>query len=377
MCTLDGARSNLATKMTKPLPRFRDVLESTARGLYCPARDFYVDPWQPVDRALITHAHSDHARWGSGAYLAVESCRTLLHLRLGANIALETLSYGESKMIGSARVSFHPAGHILGSSQIRIEVGGAVAVVSGDYKRQADRTCHPWEPVACDLFVTESTFGLPVFRWEGTEKVVHEIIQWWSRNRAAKRTSVILAYAVGKSQRLIAELCEIAGRDAADEMYVHGALLGPNNAYRAAGVNLPEICSAAAMPSDLDWSNAIVFAPPSAQNSPWLSRFKDPSIAMASGWMAIRGTRRRRSMDRGFVVSDHADWRDLQTSIEECHPQELWVTHGFASTLARYQTELGLFSRAIETRFTGDEDDPGQDSGSEPLAHDAVPGSQP
>jgi len=338
-------------------PRFRNALECTSKGLYCPAGDFYIDPWNPVDRAVITHAHSDHARWGSKAYLAAEPCRTLLNLRLGAGISLETLSYGETKTIGSARVSLHPAGHILGSAQVRIEVDHAVAVISGDYKRQKDITCDAWEPLPCHLLVSESTFGLPVFRWEPTEIVADRILQWWVRNQSEHRTSVLLAYAVGKSQRLIAELCRVAGEDAHQEMYVHGALLGPNAAYAAAGVILPELRSAAAMPRGHDFEKALIFAPPSAQNSPWMSRFKDSSVAMASGWMAIRGTRRRRSVDRGFVVSDHADWNDLQTSIAECAPEQLWVTHGFSETLARYQTELGRDALSLETRFSGDDDE--------------------
>ena len=351
-------------------PRFRNLLECTPRGLYCPAGDFYIDPWQSVDRAVITHAHADHARWGSRAYLATNSCRSLLQLRLGAGIHLETLPYGEPITIGSARVSLHPAGHILGSSQVRIEANGAIAVVSGDYKRQMDPTCEPWEPLHCHLYVTESTFGLPVFRWQETDVVIREVLQWWSKNRAEKRTSILLAYAVGKSQRLIAEILRLTGPEAASDMFVHGALLGPNHAYRASGVNLPDIPSAASMPRDHDWSGRLILAPPSAQNSPWLDRFKDASIAMASGWMAIRGTRRRRAMDRGFVLSDHADWRELQDSIEQCKPEELWVTHGFAKTLARFQSELGIMSRAIDTRFTGDEDEANADLEVEPVKSD-------
>lgn len=349
-----------------PTPRFRDLLECTPRGLYCPAGDFYVDPWLSVDRAIITHAHADHARWGSRCYLATDSCRALLNLRLGANIPLETLPYGEPKTIGSARVSLHPAGHVLGSSQVRIEVDGSVAVVSGDYKRQPDRTCAPWEPVPCHLYVTESTFGLPVFRWQDSDHVIQNVLQWWERNRSEKRTSVLLAYAVGKSQRLISEILNIAGTEAAGDMYVHGALLGPNNAYRASGIELPDLPSAASLPRNHDWKGALIVAPPSAQNSPWLDRFKDASIAMVSGWMAIRGTRRRRAMDRGFVLSDHADWSDLHKSIEECNPEELWVTHGFAKTLARYQTELGRPSLAIDSRFTGDDEQASQDREPDP-----------
>jgi putative mRNA 3-end processing factor len=354
--------------MNRSQHRFRNVLECTARGLYCPAGDFYIDPWRAVDCAVITHAHSDHARWGSKAYLAAEPGRELLRWRLGEEIALETLRYGETRSIGSARVSLYPAGHILGSAQVRIEVDGVVAVVTGDYKRQRDATCTPWEPVPCHLYVTESTFALPVFRWPSIQTIIEEIENWWLGNQADHRTSVLLAYAVGKSQRLIAELCRRMGNDGASEILVHGALIGPNHAYRMSGVAIPELESASSQARNHDWSKALVIAPPSAQNSPWLSRFKNPSLAMASGWMGIRGTRRRRALDRGFVLSDHADWEELQASIEECQPEAVWATHGFAETMARYQSELGRDARAIETRFTGDSEQVDEEAGGDPIA---------
>jgi putative mRNA 3-end processing factor len=324
--------------------------------MYCPAGDFYIDPWAAVDRAIVTHAHSDHARSGSLAYLAAESSGPLLRLRLGNAIPLQTLSYGQRIRLGRAIVSLHPAGHILGSSQVRIEVDGVVAVVSGDYKRQSDRTCANCEPVPCDLFVTESTFGLPVFRWKPTKTVVDEILAWWSANQSERRPSLLLAYAVGKSQRLISEICSAAGRDASKDMFVHGALLGPNAAYRESGVDLPELPSVASMPRNHDWSRSLLLAPPSAHNSAWMDRFRGVSVGMASGWMGIRGTRRRRAIDRGFVLSDHCDWRDLLSSIEECKPREVWVTHGFTGVLSRYQSEQGRESKVIETRFSGEED---------------------
>lgn len=350
-----GVCSQVANMMSQ-LPSFGRLLVSTPQGLYCPAGDFHIDPWSGVDRAIITHAHSDHARSGSKTYLAAEASRSLLQLRLGASISLETLSYGQRVRVGEAIVSLHPAGHILGSAQVRIEVDGRVAVVSGDYKRQCDKTCAAWEPVRCNLLVTESAFGLPVFRWQPTDRVIQEVVAWWQRNQSEHRPSLLFAYAVGKSQRLIAEICAVLGSEASRDMYVHGALLGPNSAYREAGVAIPELSSAASMPKQHDWSRALIFAPPSALNTPWMDRFRNCSTAMASGWMGIRGTRRRRAIDRGFVLSDHGDWQDLLLSIEECSPEEVWVTHGFSGVLSRYQTEVGRCARVVETHFSGEDD---------------------
>lgn len=334
-----------------------ELLQVRPGGLYCPAGDFYIDPWSSVGRAVITHAHSDHARWGSEQYLASNDSRTLLELRLGKGIKLQTLPYGEKMIIGSATVSLHPAGHILGSSQVRIEVDGKVALVTGDYKLQDDPTCSAWEPVRCDLMVTESTFGLPVFRWPTISEVTGNILQWWRENQAERRTSILLGYAVGKSQRMIAELLEASSQESSNEMFIHGALIGPMVAYRVAGVSLPALRSISEMPGKHDYSQALIFAPPAAQNSPWMKRFPDASVAMASGWMAIRGTRRRRNVDRGFVVSDHVDWTDLAKAIELCNPTELWVTHGFSDVVARYQSELGRQARPIVTQFVGDDAD--------------------
>jgi putative mRNA 3-end processing factor len=334
-----------------------ELLQIRPSGLYCPAGDFYIDPWSSVGRAIITHAHSDHARWGSEQYLASNDSRTLLELRLGKGIKLQTLPYGEKMIIGSATVSLHPAGHILGSSQVRIEVDGRVALITGDYKLQDDPTCLPWEPVRCDLMVTESTFGLPVFRWPAMSEIVGDILNWWKANQTEGRTSVLLGYAVGKSQRMIVELLQSSDQVASHEMFIHGALIGPLAAYRAAGVNIPALRSISEMPGKHDYSRALIFAPPAAQNSPWMKRFPNASVAMASGWMAIRGTRRRRNVDRGFVVSDHVDWTDLAKAIELCSPTDLWVTHGFSDVVARHQTELGRKARPIETKFVGDDAD--------------------
>ncbi len=272
-------------------------------GLYCPAGDFFVDPWQPVDTAVLTHAHSDHARWGSKQYFAEASSEAILRSRLGMDIRLCSREYGERWKQGKAWVSLHPAGHLLGSSQVRIEVDGRVAVVSGDYKRQADPTCLPFEVVPCDLFVTESTFGLPVFRWPSSDSVFASIHQWWRDNQAAGRTSLLMAYALGKSQRLLSGLDASIG-----PICLHGAVHGPTELYREQGVRLPETFTVSQASEDIDWSRSLVLAVPSAQGTPWLRRFGEVSTAMASGWMAIRGTRRRRAIDRGFVMSDHVDW---------------------------------------------------------------------
>jgi putative mRNA 3-end processing factor len=337
---------------------YSHLLECTRRGLYCPAGDFYIDPWDRVDRAILTHAHADHARWGCKRYLAARSSEALLRVRLSNTIDLQTLDYGQSLRIKDALVSLHPAGHILGSSQVRIEVDGQVALITGDYKLQADPTCTAWEPVGCDLMVTESTFGLPVFRWPKTETVIEQLVAWWEENKRNGRTSLILAYSVGKAQRLIAEVLRKCGPEAAKDIAVHGAMLGPNRAYRESGVEIPELPSAASLSSDHDWSQALVLGPPSSQATGWTKRFSDPSIAMASGWMAIRGPRRRRNVDRGFVVSDHVDWPDLLNAIQACSPQSVWVTHGFSEVVAKYLIHSGIQAEVLHTQFQGEESEP-------------------
>lgn len=336
------------------MARFQHLLQVTPAGLYCPAGDFYIDPWRSVNRAIITHAHSDHARSGSAHYLAADPSKSLLQLRLGMDIDLQTLPYGESLTLGEAVVTFFPAGHILGAAQIRIEHRGQIALITGDYKLQTDATCTPWEPVACHLMVTESTFGLPVFHWPSTSQIIDEVILWWQENQRAKRTSVVFAYSVGKAQRILMELSQRSS--GLGPVWLHGAMLGPMRAYRDSGVKLPEYESASSAPNGTDFSSALIIAPPSAQQSPWMNRFKEVSVASASGWMAIRGTRRRRNLDRGFVLSDHVDWGDLNRAVDLCNPEELWVTHGFSETFARYQNEKGRKALPLKTEFQGEID---------------------
>jgi putative mRNA 3-end processing factor len=321
------------------------------RGLYCEAGGFHIDPWRPVPNAIITHAHGDHARRGMGRYLGSTEGARVLRTRMGADANIDTLPYGEEVTIGSTRVSFHPAGHILGSSQIRVEHKGEVWVVSGDYKVFPDRTCTPFEPVKCHTFVTESTFGMPIYRWPDPALVSREINTWWRENQQAGRTSLLMGYALGKAQRLIGLLDPSIG-----PIYTHGAVEALTQDYRDSGIDLPPTTLVVGNPKGFDWSTGIVIAPPSVQGTVWMRKFGDVSMAFASGWMMIRGTRRRRAVDRGFVVSDHADWPELLSAIHETGCERVLATHGSVAILVRWLREQGLAADGLETRFEGDED---------------------
>lgn len=333
------------------------VLTMTSAGLYCEAGDFYIDPWKPVERAVITHAHGDHARWGSHAYLCSAEGEAVLRARLDPAARVQSVSWGESFQLGEARLSLHPAGHILGSAQVRVEVRGEVWVVSGDYKAEPDATCTPFEPIRCHTFITESTFGLPIYRWRPQREVFDEIAEWWRANREAGRASVIFGYALGKAQRLIAGL---AGREEGP-ILTHGAVERLNRVYRASGVQLPATTHAAAATERADASGALVVAPPLATNSPWLNRFGAISTAFASGWMRVRGTRRRRSVDRGFALSDHVDWPALLAAIEATGAERVWVTHGYREPVVRWLRERGLEAEAIASLWEGETDEEGAD----------------
>ena len=342
------------------------LLEVTPQGLYCAAGGFHVDPWGPVARAVITHGHADHARRGSAAYLAAPSALPVLRVRLGAEAVLEALPFGERRRLGEVEVSLHPAGHLLGSAQMRIEHRGEVWVVSGDYKTDPDPTCEPFEAVRCDTFITESTFGLPVFRWPSQETVLAEIVAWWRANAAAGRASVVFAYALGKAQRLLAGVDAVAGAREIGPLVVHGAVRVCVDAYRAAGVSLPTVAAATDFSRD-ELSRALVIAPPLAQGSPWMRRFPRASTAFVSGWMRVRALRRQRRVERGFVLSDHVDWPGLLGAIEATGASRVGVTHGFTAPLARFlREERGLETWTLATRFTGE-------AGAEEAAEEAVP----
>lgn len=331
------------------------LIQPTERGLYCAAGDFHIDPWRPVERALITHAHADHARPGHGHYWTARDGLALLRRRLGSRIHATGVDHRQPLRFGPARVSFHPAGHILGSSQIRVEVDGEVWVASGDYKRDPDPTCAPFEPVPCDTFITEATFALPVYRWPEPDQVAAEIFEWWTQNAAAGNTAVLFCYALGKAQRVLAQL----PADRPGPIYLHGAVSPLTEDYRAAGIPLPPTRMVSEAPPDERYQTSLVIAPPSAAGSTWMRRFSNPSLGFASGWMRIRGNRRRRGYDRGFVISDHVDWPGLLQTFTDTGAGQILTTHGRADELVRYLQEQGKTARPLATLYGEDEDDGG------------------
>jgi putative mRNA 3-end processing factor len=329
-----------------------ELVIARPEGLYCPPGDFYIDPWRPVERAVITHAHGDHARTGNQRYLAAAPGEGILRSRLGQDINLQTLAYGERVNHHGVTLSFHPAGHVLGSAQVRLEYQGEVWVASGDYKVEADGTCTPFEPVPCHCFITESTFGLPIYRWQPQAQIFAGIDDWWRANAAAGRASVLFAYSFGKAQRILHGIDASIG-----PILVHGAVEPLNAVYREGGVRIPPTLYAGDIAkTDPQLREALIIAPPSAAGSTWLRRFGEYSDAFASGWMLLRGTRRRRGVDRGFVLSDHADWPGLLWAIEQTGAERVMVTHGQVNVLVRHLREQGLDARGFQTEY-GDEDD--------------------
>ncbi len=331
-----------------------DLITLRPAGLYCAAGDFYIDPWRPVPRAVITHAHADHARAGHGQVLATAISAGVLRSRLGAGLNLQGLAYGEVVVHHGVRISLHPAGHVLGSAQVRLEHAGRVWVASGDYYLSAhdetNPTCPPFEPLRCHCFITESTFGLPVYRWQPQAAVLAEVDAWWRGNAAIGRPSLLMAYSFGKAQRVL------AGVDAGiGPIFVHGAVLPINAAYRAAGVALPD---ARALTDLADGSSraqalrgALVVAPPAVHASAWARKLGDFSDGFASGWMQLRGARRRQGVDRGFVLSDHADWPGLQRAIAATGAERVIVTHGQEAVMVRWLREQGLDAGTFQTEY--------------------------
>jgi putative mRNA 3-end processing factor len=301
---------------------------------------------------VLTHAHADHAREGSAAYLCAAAGLPILRHRL-AGAALEGLPYGERRTLGDVRLSFHPAGHVLGSAQLRIEASGEAWVVSGDYKRALDPTCAPFEPLRADVFLTEATFGLPVFRWDPTDSIIEDLLGWWESNREAGRASLVFCHVLGKSQRLLAELALRTDR----RVFAHGAIAGMCDVYREAGVRLLPVDRVADTAKGKDFAGELVLAPITARGTPWMRRFGDAAIALVSGFMRVRGERRRRSVDRGFALSDHADWPALLETIRETGAKRVLVTHGYAVPLAQVLRELGLEAAALETPYGRDQEE--------------------
>jgi putative mRNA 3-end processing factor len=332
-----------------------DLIVERPEGLYCPPGDFYIDPWRPVDRAVITHAHADHARVGNAHYLAAAPAEGVLRARLG-DIDLQTLPYGQSIEHHGVTLSLHPAGHVLGSAQVRLEHAGRIWVASGDYyvsgSGDDNNTCDPFEPVRCHCFITESTFGLPIYRWCPQREVFDDINAWWRANAQAGRASLLMGYSFGKAQRIL------AGIDAGiGPIVVHGAVRTLNDAYRAAGVALPPTLHLSDVADKSILQRSLVVAPPSVHGSTWARRLGDASDAFASGWMQLRGARRRRGVDRGFVLSDHADWPGLQRAIAATGAKRVIVTHGYEAVMVRWLLDQGLQASSFQTEYDDERHD--------------------
>jgi len=325
-----------------------NLLTFTDKGIYCPQGDFYIDPWKPVPRAIITHAHSDHARPGNGTYLCHHYTKPILALRLG-NISIQSVEWAEPVYMNAVKVSLHPAGHIIGSSQIRVEYQGIVWVVSGDYKTENDGISGEMEIVPCDVFITESTFGLPIYEWKPQQELFYDIQNWILSNREKGANTVLIAYSLGKAQRILKAIEKIAPL-----IYVHGAIWNVHEALVKAGFQLPEVKRITPDMNRNSFKTDIIIAPPSAENSPWINRFHPYSVGVCSGWMQVRGNARRRNVDAGFAMSDHADWKGLISVIHACAAKKVFVTHGFQSSFSRFLNESGIESSEVKTEYGDD-----------------------
>lgn len=337
--------SDVPTSVPMPLITF------TPRGMYCAAADVYIDPWRPVDRAIITHAHSDHARSGMGSYLCHVHSVPILRHRLGADIVVEGIAYGEERLINGVRFSLHPAGHVIGSAQVRVEHKGEVWVASGDYKVEDDGFTPPFELVRCNTFITECTFGLPVYTWEPQRSIFDAMNAWWRANAAEGVATVISAYSLGKAQRVLANVDHSIG-----PILVHGAVEGCNKAIRAAGFRLPETIP---LTRDTDRElikRALVIAPGSAVDTPWANKLRPYSTGIASGWMRVRGWRRRSAVDRGFALSDHVDWPGLNATVKATGAERVIATHGYTDLFGRWLNEQGIEAHTEKTAFKGEEE---------------------
>lgn len=329
------------------------MLKFDSKGIYCEQAGIYIDPWLPVDKALITHAHSDHARPGSKSYICHHDSVALLKLRLGADINVSGVAYYESFYVNGVTISFHPAGHIIGSAQIRLEYKGEVWVVSGDYKLQQDYVSTAFEPVPCHHFITESTFGLPVYKFPSPHIVHDDINSWWQKNAEQDINSVIIGYALGKAQRIMHHLDDDIG-----PIYTHGAVDNINRTLIQSGMKLRSSTRVTPDMSKKDIKSAIIVAPPSAIGTPWMNRFAPYSLGICSGWMQLRGARRRRSADRGFILSDHCDWQQLNDAIKATGAENVYVTHGYKSAFAKWlREECGLNAYEVDTLYEAEENE--------------------
>ena len=327
------------------------LIEFTDKGLYCRQGDFYIDPWRPVKHAVITHAHSDHARFGSQSYLCHKYSVPILQLRLGPN-TYQPVEWGENIQMNGVNVSLHPAGHVIGSSQIRVEYNGEVWVASGDYKTENDGISSQFEPIRCHTFITESTFGLPIYKWKLQAEIYRGIQEWILRNKAANQCSVLIAYSLGKAQRVIEAASKVT-----DKIFVHGAIYNMHQTLTEAGWKLPPVERVTPETDKAAFKGGVVVAPPSADGTPWMKRFTPYHVGICSGWMQVRGNARRRNVDAGFIMSDHADWPGLLEAIKATGAEKVFVTHGFQAAFSRYLNEIGIASAEVKTEYGNDEEE--------------------
>jgi len=327
------------------------LLSFTDSGIYCSQGDFYIDPWKPVGKAVITHAHSDHARSGSSSYLCHRLTLPLLQLRLGEN-NYQPVEWGEAVFMNGVRISLHPAGHIIGSSQVRVEYRGETWVVSGDYKLENDGISGKIEILKCDVFITESTFGLPIYDWKSQQEIFFDIQNWILKNKENAQNSVLIAYSLGKAQRLLPCIASIT-----TDIYVHGAVWNIHERLTASGIKLPDVKRVTSELSKGDLKGAVIIAPPGAEGSPWMKRFTPYALGICSGWMQVRGNQRRRNADAGFALSDHADWKGLLQVIRETGAGKIFTTHGFQSAFSRYLNENGWEAAEVKTEFGIEEEE--------------------
>lgn len=337
-----------------------DLIRATETGLVCEAGDFVIDPWRETHTALITHAHADHARPVAQVYYAAHSSVPLLKKRLGEDKDIRGVSFGEKLKMGQTEVSFHPAGHILGSAQIRVQHDNEVWVFTGDFKRDHDPSCEAFELVPCDTFITEATFALPVYRWQPGPVVAEEIWHWWQAMQDEQRPAVLFAYSLGKAQRVLSELTAFTDQS----VYLHGAVTGLTDLYREAGINMLQTLPVDLQDRSVDYRGKLIIAPPGASGSSWMRRFPKASTGFCSGWMRVRGNRRRRGYERGFVLSDHADWPGLLETIKQTGARRILTTHGQSATLVRLLREQGLDASELLTQYSAD------DSGTEDTVND-------
>jgi putative mRNA 3-end processing factor len=327
------------------------LIEFTERGLYCPPGKFYIDPWKPVDKAVITHAHSDHARVGSEHYLCHHLTEPLLKLRLG-DVHVDSVEWGHTTNINGVKLSLHPAGHIIGSSQVRIEYNGETWVFSGDYKTEDDGISGAFEPVQCNTFISESTFGLPIYNWQPQAKIFNSIKEWIKESQNNGKVPVVIGYSLGKAQRILKCIAEVT-----DNIYAHGAIWNTQQALLAAGFPQPAVKRVNPDTPKTEFRNAVIIAPPSADGTPWMKRFAPYSVGVCSGWMQVRGNVRRRNADAGFALSDHADWNGLTQAVRATGAGKVFVTHGFQAAFSRWLKEQGIESDEVRTEYGGEEEE--------------------